>query len=96
MSDFWYLDKGRIISLVIAGIYLILSFFAGYESFLWLKMLIFLLLPLGCIWFSDAMGGFEGTCKGRYMSSTPGIFVKFIGWVLLFLPVIIVVISFIE
>jgi hypothetical protein len=52
---------------------------------------IFLMLPLGCIWFSDAMGGYKG---GFAMSApitypSPGFLVRIVGWVLLLLPIVL-------
>ena len=51
-----------------------------------------LILPMACIWFSDAMGGYTGVGMGRpaITSPTPGCLVAFAGWLLLLLPIIIV------
>jgi len=85
--------KSRIISLIIAISYLAIAFFGeGGEAFL--STLIFLILPLACIWFSEAMGGYTGIMRGQTITSaTPGCFVAFGGWLLLLVPVIIGVIS---
>lgn len=88
MSDFWYWDKGRVISLIIAIGCLILAFFF-VEPFGWLKILGFLILPLACIWFGDELGGYTGTIKLIPVSQSPGGLVKFLGWVLLLSPIFI-------
>ncbi|MDB6109612.1 MAG: hypothetical protein JWR69_1362 [Pedosphaera sp.] len=47
-------------------------------------------LPLACIWFGEAMGGYIGPSKGGYISqATPGLFVCIAGWLLLLLPIVI-------
>ncbi len=55
------------------------------------QLALFLMLPLGCIWFSDAMGGYTGMGMGRgaITSPTPGCLIAFVGWLLLFLPIIL-------
>jgi len=81
---------GRLISLVIAAVYLIAAYFGsgGETAF---RMGMFLILPLACIWFSEAMGAYTGVGFGRggLTSTTPGCFVAFGGWLLLALPVIV-------
>ena len=54
----------------------------------------FVILPLACIWFSDAMGGFTGLSGDIWINApTPGIFVCIAGWILLLLPIIIGIIE---
>ena len=55
------------------------------------QLALFLILPLACIWFSDAMGGYTGMGMGRgaITSPTPGFLIAFVGWLLLFLPIIL-------
>jgi hypothetical protein len=86
----------RTVSFLIAGLYLALALLVGgLESFL--RMLIFLVLPLACIWFSDTLGGGTGlTFGGGYITKpSPGFVVYFLGWVLLAMPVIAVLLSII-
>lgn len=51
------------------------------------RALLFVLLPLMCIWFSDAMGRLTGISIGLgrpvVTESTPGVFVAIAGWILL-------------
>jgi hypothetical protein len=85
------LDKNRILSGLLAFIYLILAFFAdGPET--GLKVLAFLILPLACIWFSDPMGSYTGRLpisNGGINQQTPGFLVCIGGWLLLLLPIAI-------
>lgn len=85
-------NKGKTISLVVALIYLLISISGGGEAFL--LTLAFLILPLGLIWFGDSAGGYIGMVKGPIMvnQTTPGGVLRFIGWVILFLPIIIPII----
>ncbi|MDA3793144.1 MAG: zf-TFIIB domain-containing protein [Elusimicrobia bacterium] len=91
-------NKGKIITAIISLFYLgFASFFNGSEGFL--IMLLFLILPLGCIFFGDELGGVTGV---RFRTTffapvvtkpTPGAFVVFIGWVLLLFPIIFGILS---
>ena len=72
-----------------ALIYVIIALFAGGGAVA-LKVLIFLVFPLGCIWFGDAMGGYTGMMRFQPITSqSPGCMVRFMGWVLLLFPIII-------
>jgi hypothetical protein len=85
------LDRNRILSGLIALIYLISAVFAGgLET--GIKMLGFLILPLACIWFADDMGNYTGRLPisgGGINQQTPGCLVRIVGWLLLLLPLII-------
>ncbi|MCM8823284.1 MAG: hypothetical protein NC822_01260 [Candidatus Omnitrophica bacterium] len=91
MSDFWYWDRSRIISLIIACSYIILALLID-PSFYLLCVLGFVILSLACIWFSDELGGYTGFVRFIPVRQTPGCFIRFLGWVLLLLPVIIFII----
>ena len=62
------------------------------------KISMFLILPLGCIWFSEAMGGYTGLGLLQFgapiTNRSPGILVCIMGWVVLLLPVAIGVIIY--
>lgn len=81
--------KSKITSSIVAISYLAISYHAGGWELSW-RVAIFLILPLACIWFSDAMGSYTGIGFGRgaITSTTPGCVVAFGGWLLLFIPVI--------
>ncbi|KPK75769.1 MAG: hypothetical protein AMJ79_09790 [Phycisphaerae bacterium SM23_30] len=60
-------------------------------------ILIWLGLSLACIWWGDELGqGMIGAKFGLVSKASPGCLVQLIGWVLLFLPVIIFVITLIR
>lgn len=68
------------------------SLAAGWEGFV--KVAIFLILPLACIWFSEAMGNYIGpTTSVAITERTPGCLVCFGGWLVLLLPVIAVIVA---
>jgi hypothetical protein len=75
----------RVASLVVAAGYLFLASLAkGPEGFL--RCLLFLLLPLACIWFSEAMGKHVGPywIFGPYITRpTPAGFLVIGGWLVL-------------
>jgi hypothetical protein len=86
----------RFISGVIAILYLIVAYLGGGGKGL-LQMTGFLVLPMACIWYSEAMGDFTGnTGRGFVTSTTPGCIVAFGGWLLLFLPVVVGIIMWVE
>ncbi len=86
--------KSKIISGVIALTYLIGAYcFAGGETAF--KAGISLILPLGCIWFSEEIGNFSGSVirGGGPVTQSPGWLVAAIGWLLLLLPGILALIN---
>jgi hypothetical protein len=93
------LNWSRTLSGSIAAIYILLAGIGvGPEAAF--KVVMFLILPLACIWFSDAMGGYTGSGSvflGGGMPITqpsPGIFVRIVGWIVLLLPVVILIIGY--
>lgn len=83
------MDWNRILSGLLAGAYIVIAFIAGgMEASI--KTLIAVLLPLVCIWFGDEMGQYSGTIRLQAMTSpTPGCLVRFGGWLILLLPILI-------
>jgi len=78
----------RIASLVIAIAYLILAYFAGGPEAV-VKIGIYLILPLACIWYSDELGSCTGVMRAQFINAeSPGCLVAFGGWLLLLMPVI--------
>jgi len=88
MSDFWYWDRSRVFSLIIACSYIILVFFMGDQGDC-LRVFSFVIFPLACIWFGDELGGYKGFVRLIPVRQTPGCFIRFIGWFLLLLPIIV-------
>ena len=87
----------RIISGLLALAYLATAYFTdgGETAF---RVGMFLILPIACIWFGDAMGDYVGgTMRGQYISSsTPGCLVVAGGWLILLLPAIFFAINLIR
>jgi hypothetical protein len=88
-------NKGRFASLIIALFYiappLLAAVFRGADPTNLLPIILFLILPLSCIWFSDALGGWTGFSRAggpRITQTSPGCLVAFVGWILLLLPII--------
>jgi len=82
----------RILSSLLAAVYIVAAFFGGGGKSAFVLAL-FVILPLGSIWFSDAMGGYVGPVwRGTITQTTPGVAVCIAGWLLLLLPVVIAVI----
>ena len=81
------MDWNRILSGLLAVIYVITaSAELGAKS--GFVFLIFVILPLACIWFGDEMGGYTGASWGGAITdTTPGLIVRISGWLLLLLPI---------
>jgi hypothetical protein len=90
------LSWNRILSGLLAASYIIGgSVTGGAKGGFILAM--FVILPLACIWFSDAMGGFTGLAIDIGITAqSPGIFVCIVGWLILLLPIIIMIINYAE
>ena len=83
------MNWNRLISGLLAVSYLAIAFaHGGMEPAFKLGMC--LILPLACIWFAEAMGGYTGPTSNMAITSpSPGVIVCILGWLLLLLPVII-------
>ncbi|MBI5846777.1 MAG: hypothetical protein HZB31_02280 [Nitrospirae bacterium] len=76
---------------IVAGLYLLLALLTGSILFV-LKLLLFLLLPVAAVWFSDNMGAMTGARFGRLSvpavtAATAADIVRSAGWIVLFTPV---------
>lgn len=84
----------RIFSLIVAGVYLVVSLVAclgGEQEALKgvVYLLSYLVLPIACIWYGDEMGSWTGTMRLHGITSaSPGCIVVIMGWILLILPVV--------
>ena len=84
------MDWNRIVSLLIALVYIVVAYIAGGGQSV-LKMAVFLVFVLALIWFSDEMGSYTGFI-GRgppITQQTPGCIVRVIGWLFLLLPAVV-------
>ena len=84
------LSWNRVLSGLLAIGYIIGAFVtAGGE--VGFKVFGFVILPLACIWFGEAMGGFTGPSGSIWITApSPSIFVCIAGWLLLILPLIFI------
>ena len=78
----------KIVSLVIWFSYLITGYIFGERETLFI-VLGSLSLPLGAIWFGNELGDWSGRIWFRPLTSSPGYLIRFMGWVLLLLPAIL-------
>lgn len=82
----------KVISLIIAAAYVIVAYVMGNSNEILLGIILFLVFPLYFIWFGEGLG------KWRFWmhvttSETPDYMVKFAGWILLLLPIIVILIQ---
>lgn len=78
---------GRIISLIVVAGYILFAYLSGGTPLV-LKILGFLIIGLACVWFGDGMGSLTGFSLIRMINiseETPGIVVRFLGWLILIL-----------
>lgn len=85
------LSWNRALSGLLAAVYIIGAFVAqGAEA--GCKVVLLVIFPLACIWFSEAMGGYTGPTTGIAITApSPGLIVRILGWVVLLLPLIFVI-----
>jgi hypothetical protein len=83
------LSAGRKISLIVSALYLAGALLAR-DVGVFAQTLAFLVLPMACIWYGDAVGSYVG---GRITHASPGIVVTIGGWFLLALPIILALVS---
>jgi Zn-finger nucleic acid-binding protein len=88
--------KGKIAAVIISLLYLTaFSLLGGLEGFL--RILMFLVLPLACIFFGEELGSLTGIrfalgfCRPVVTKSTPGFLVVLGGWIVLLLPLFVLI-----
>ena len=55
-----------------------------------LSVMMWLVLPLTCIWFGDLLGDYTGMARLHLITcKSPGWLVRFCGWVLLLIPMVV-------
>ena len=86
------MNKSRLLSSVIALIYITIAFVSDGQK-VGFQVLIFLILPLACIWFSESIGAYKSPYSMHATRATPATFVAIGGWILLLMPLIAGVIS---
>jgi len=82
------LNRG--LSLLIYIGYLVIAYFKGTGTDT-LKIAVALLLPMGCIWFAEAFGGYTGWAHYQIIDTpTPAILICAGGWFMLIeLPILL-------
>ena len=86
--------QSRLLSGVVALLYLGAAAASGEAGILW-KLAAALALPVSCIWFSEAMGGYTGlnfATRPAITGMTPGVFIALGGWIVLLSPLVLGVI----
>ena len=85
--------RSRLLSGVVALTYLLVALLSTGKLEAVFGMTRFLLLPMFCIWFPDAMGRRKGVSIGLgcpvITETTPGDCIAFGGWLLLALPAVV-------
>ena len=86
-GTFWTLS--RVISGMIAMFYVAIAAIYS-EAYVAIRVAVFCVLPLACIWFSDWMGNYRGFLVSfplrRISWGSPPSLVAFLGWVVLLSP----------
>jgi hypothetical protein len=78
----------RLISLVLAAVYLALAAMSGDARSVF-AVILWILLALALIWFGDELGEYMGTMKGSLVTAkSPGSLVRFFGWLFLLAPLL--------
>ena len=86
------LSWNRALSGLLAAVYII-GAFVGQGAEVGCKVILLVIFPLACIWFSEAMGGYTGPTTGIAITApSPGLIVRILGWVVLLLPLIFVIV----
>jgi hypothetical protein len=89
------MNSNRIISGALTIIYLAIAYQRGGPAVA-IKVAIFLVLPLACIWFTaTVVNYFSHSTNSHGKISTPGASpcrcIRILGWILLLLPILLVV-----
>lgn len=82
----------KILSSIVAALYVVGASWEG-GAHLAARALLFLVMPLACIWFSEAMGDHTGVTSRGYLRASPASFVHVAGWLLLLSPLGVAVVQ---
>lgn len=84
----------RILSLLLVASYVLFAYAADQIGVI-LEMIPIIVFGLACLWYGDALGGMTGFrwfYNINVSRTTPGGFLRFLGWILLLIPFIILII----
>ena len=88
------ISKSRVISFVIAAIEILMVFLVDSIGFDYRTLLICAMFGFACVWFGEEMGGWKGTSIffgfRQIKPVSSGGVMRFFGWILLFVPIIVV------
>jgi len=91
------MDKSRIISITLAGMFYLLGILCLFESVKdYILLFLYLFFCISLIWYSDEFGSLTGVRFGSFFDphisrTSPGCVVKFLGWCLLVIPQLLIV-----
>lgn len=90
MSGIWA-EIGRAVSLFVALGCLLVAYFSGNgETFHF--SLVLVVLPLGCIWYGNEMGGFAGGLANEEDGGNiAGMLITVVGWIALLIMLAVIV-----
>jgi len=88
--EFWTLSRVASICVAAVEIGLVAIVSGGEGAF---RLAAFLLLPLLCVWFPEVTGRWRGMRMDR---ASPPVFVFILGWLLLFVPVVLLLSRFLR
>ncbi|MCP4650599.1 MAG: J domain-containing protein [PVC group bacterium] len=77
------------ISLIVAGVCCVGLYIIGQKCMMGLPVFLPLILGMGCIWFSDAMSGWDGVFSQS--GTVPGCVFSFFGWILLLVQMLVLI-----
>ena len=87
------MNWNRVLSILVVAVYVTGGALGGGARSAFIAAA-FSVLPLACIWLSEAMGGYVGPAwRGAITGPSPGLMVCIAGWLLLLLPAIIEVVN---
>ncbi len=84
-EPFWTTD--RVASGIIAALYLLIASLSDQAMFL--RFILFLPIPIVCVWYPETLGGFTGAILPARPAATrvsPAKIVYLLGWALLLFP----------
>jgi hypothetical protein len=86
-------SMARVLSLILVGFDLVVAYALNRMQAIQI-MIPIIVFGLACIWYGDALGGMTGFRWFRNINishTTPGGFLRFLGWILLLVPLIVLV-----
>jgi hypothetical protein len=82
------MNWNRALSALLAVFFIVFGYLDAGAKDAW-EAGLFVILPLACIWFCDAMGGYIGPVwRGNITAASPGVVICILGWILLLMPFI--------